>query len=123
MLTLIIILKNNNFMYNIFSILFKTIKKNKKKNPQTSYTSFLFKKGINFCLEKFKEEFLELIDAFKKKNKKNIIHESADLIYHLLILLEMKKINIKKVFEELKRRRKISGIQEKLNRTKNVRSK
>jgi phosphoribosyl-ATP pyrophosphohydrolase len=121
MLTLIIILKNNNFMSNIFSILFKTIKKNKKKNPQTSYTSFLFKKGINFCLEKFKEEFLELIDAFKKKNKKNIIHESADLIYHLLILLETKKINIKKVFEELKKRRRTSGIEEKLNRKKNVR--
>ena len=53
-------------------------------------------------------------------DNKNIIHESADLIYHLLILLEMKKINIKKVFEELKKRRRISGIQEKENRKKNV---
>jgi phosphoribosyl-ATP pyrophosphohydrolase len=110
-------------MSNIFLILLKTIKKNKKKIPKKSYTSFLFKKGINYSLKKINEEFFELIDAFKKKNKKNIIHETADLIYHLLILLEMKKINIKKVFEELKRRRKISGIQEKLNRTKNVRSK
>lgn len=107
-------------MSNIFLILLKTIKKNKKQKPKKSYTSFLFKKGINFCLQKLKEEFFELIFALKNKNKKNIIHETADLIYHLLILLEMKKINIKKVFEELKRRRKTSGIQEKLNRKKNV---
>ena len=108
-------------MSNIFSILFKTIKKNKNKEPKNSYTSFLFKKGKNFCLKKLKEEFLELLDALKKKNKKNVIHESADLFYHLLILLEMRKINVKKVFEELKRRRKISGIEEKLIRKKNVR--
>jgi phosphoribosyl-ATP pyrophosphohydrolase len=108
-------------MSNIFSILVKTIKKNKKKESKYSYTSFLFKKGTKFCLRKLKEEFFELVDAFKKNNKKNIIYESADLIYHLLILLEMKKINIKKVLEELKRRRRISGIQEKLNRKKNVR--
>jgi phosphoribosyl-ATP pyrophosphohydrolase len=108
-------------MYNIFSILVKTIKKNKKKKPKKSYTSFLFKKGINFCLKKFKEESVELLDAFKKKNRKSVIHESADLIFHLLILLEMRKINIKKVFEELKKRRKTSGIEEKLNRKKNVR--
>ena len=107
-------------MYNIFSILVKTIKKNKKKEPKKSYTSFLFKKGINFCLKKFKEESVELLDAFKKKNRKSVIHESADLIFHLLILLEMRKINIKKVFEELKKRRRISGIQEKENRKKNV---
>jgi phosphoribosyl-ATP pyrophosphohydrolase len=108
-------------MSNIFSVLVKTIKKNKKKEPQNSYTSFLFKKGKKFCLKKLKEESLELLAAFKNKNNKNIIHESADLIYHLLVLLEMKKINIQKVFEELKRRRKISGIQEKKSRKKNVR--
>jgi phosphoribosyl-ATP pyrophosphohydrolase len=108
-------------MSNIFSVLVKVIKKNKKKKLQNSYTSFLFKKGKNFCLKKLKEESLELLEAFKNKNNKNIIHESADLIYHLLILLEMKKINIKKVFEELKKRRKTSGIEEKLNRKKNVR--
>ena len=110
-------------MPNIFLNLYKTIKKNKKKNPKKSYTSFLFRKGVIFCLKKLKEEFFELFNALKNKNKKNIIHESADLIYHLLVLLEMKKINISKVLDELKRRRKISGIQEKKNRNKNVRSK
>ena len=108
-------------MSNIFSVLVKTIKNNKKKEPQNSYTAFLFKKGKNFSLKKLKEESLELIEAFKSRNNKNIIHESADLIYHLLILLEMRKINIKKVLEELKKRRRISGIQEKMNRKKNVR--
>ena len=107
-------------MSSIFSVLIKTIKRNKKRKPKNSYTSFLFKKGKNFCLKKFKEEAHELLEAFKNKNNKNIIHEVSDLIYHLLVLLEMKKININKVYEELKKRRRISGIQEKNSRKKNV---
>ena len=110
-------------MSNIFSVLVKVIKKNKKKKPQNSYTSFLFKKGKNFCLKKLKEESLELLEAFKNKNNKNIIHESADLIYHLLVVLEIRKINIKSIFDELQKRMKISGLEEKRRRRSNVRSK
>ncbi len=47
--------------------------------------------------------------------------KSADLLYHFLVLLEFKKISIGSVMRELKRRQKISGIQEKKNRKKNVR--
>ena len=101
--------------------LIKKIKKQKNKNPNISYTASLFKKGKNFCIKKFMEESRELASSAKYSNKKNIIHEAADLLYHFLVLLEYKKISMTSVMNELKRRQKISGIQEKKNRKKNVR--
>ena len=103
-------------MTKILENLIKKIKKQKFKNPKVSYTSSLFKKGKNFCIKKFKEESKEFIDAINKNNKKNSIHETADLIYHLLVLIEFKKINFNEVLKELKRREKFSGIEEKKNR-------
>jgi phosphoribosyl-ATP pyrophosphohydrolase len=110
-------------MFNDLKILLKVIKKNKYKNYKKSYTASLFKKGSNGCIKKFQEESGELVDAFKKNNKKNIIHETADMLYHLLVLLELKKIKIFDIMLEIRERRKISGIVEKKNRRKNVRSK
>jgi phosphoribosyl-ATP pyrophosphohydrolase len=97
--------------------LIKKIKKNKLKNPKISYTSFLIKKGHKYCLKKIQEETLEFISAVKNnKNKKYIVYEGADLIYHLLVVLELKKINFFKIIKELKRRTQFSGITEKKNR-------
>lgn len=97
--------------------LIKKIKKNKLKNPKISYTSFLIKKSHKYCLKKIQEETLEFISAVKNnKNKKYIVYEGADLIYHLLVVLELKKINFFKIIKELKRRTQFSGITEKKNR-------
>jgi phosphoribosyl-ATP pyrophosphohydrolase len=101
--------------------LIRIIKKNKNKNQRISYTASLFKKGKNFCIKKFMEEARELAASSKYSNKKNIVHEAADLLYHFLVLLEFKKISITSIMKELKRRQRISGIQEKKNRKKNVR--
>ena len=101
--------------------LIKIIKRNKKKNFKISYTATLFKKGKNFCIKKFMEEARELANSSKYSNKNNIVHEASDLLYHFLVLLEFKKISMTSVMKELKRRQKISGIQEKKNRKKNVR--
>ena len=108
-------------MFENLEQLTKKIKKQKNKNPNISYTASLFKKGKNFCIKKFMEESRELAASAKYSNKKNIIHEAADLLYHFLVLLEFKKISMTSVMNELKRRQKISGIQEKKNRKKNVR--
>ena len=108
-------------MFNDLNILLKTIKKNKYKNFKTSYTAALFKKGQKACIKKFREESLEFINSSKRNNKQNIIHEAADVLYHFLVLLEFKKIKIFKIMKEIRRRRKVSGIQEKKNRKKNVR--
>ena len=94
--------------------LVKTIKSRKENDVKSSYTSFLLSKGSDHCLNKLKEELGEFEDAMK--NKKNTIHESADVIYHLLVTLESAKINFDDIIKELKKREKASGFEEKRNR-------
>jgi phosphoribosyl-ATP pyrophosphohydrolase len=108
-------------MFKTLEELIKIIKKQKKNNSKISYTASLFKKGKNFCIKKFMEEARELAASSKYSNKKNVVHEASDLLYHFLVLLEFKKISITSIMKELKRRQRISGIQEKKNRKKNVR--
>ena len=91
--------------------LVKTIRVRKKSDIKSSYTSFLLSKGNDHCLNKLKEEVNELEDAIK--NKKNTIHETADVIYHLLVTLESAGINFDDIIKELKTREGISGFKEK----------
>jgi len=108
-------------MFRELSRLVKIIKKNKNKDSKISYTASLLKKGKVFYIKKFMEEARELAISSKYYNKKNIVHEASDLLYHFLVLLEFKKISIASIMKELKRRQKISGIQEMKARKKNVR--
>jgi len=94
--------------------LVKTIKSRKRNNVKSSYTSFLLSKGNDYCLNKLKEEVTELEDAIK--NKKNTVHETADVIYHLLVTLESAGINFDDIIKELKKREGTSGFEEKRNR-------
>ena len=94
--------------------LVKTIKSRKRNNVKSSYTSFLLSKGNDHCLNKLKEEVTELEDAIK--NKKNTVHETADVIYHLLVTLESAGINFDDIMTELKKREGTSGFEEKKNR-------
>ena len=94
--------------------LVKTIRSRKGNDVKSSYTSFLLSKGNDHCLNKLKEEVIELEDAIK--NKKNKVHESADVIYHLLVTLESAGINFDDIIKELKKREGMSGFKEKRNR-------
>ena len=94
--------------------LVKTIKSRKGNDVKSSYTSFLLSKGNDHCLNKLKEEVAELEDAIK--NEKNTVHETADVIYHLLVTLESAGINFDAIIAELKKREGISGFEEKRNR-------
>ena len=94
--------------------LVRTIKSRKGKNIKSSYTSFLLSKGDDYCLNKLKEEVAELENAIK--NKKNTVHETADVIYHLLVTLESAGINFDDIIKELKKREDTSGFEEKRNR-------
>ena len=94
--------------------LVKTIKSRKGNDVKLSYTSFLLSKGNDHCLNKLKEEVVELEDAIK--NKKNTVHETADVIYHLLVTLESADINFDDIIKELKKRENTSGFEEKRNR-------
>ena len=94
--------------------LIKTIKSRKGSDVKSSYTSFLLSKGSNHCLNKLKEEITELENAIK--DKKNTVHETADVIYHLLVTLESVGINFDDIMRELKKREGTSGFDEKRNR-------
>jgi len=101
-------------MTNILEDLVKIIKSRKQSDTSISYTSKILSGGLDKCIDKMDEEFLELKEALKKKE--NIIHESADLLYHFLISLESAGVNFKDVLDELENRKKQSGINEKKNR-------
>ena len=94
--------------------LVKTIREKKGSDIKSSYTSFLLSKGNDHCLNKLKEEVAELEDAIK--NKKNTVHETADVIYHLLVTLESAGVNFDDIVAELKKREGTSGFNEKRNR-------
>ena len=93
-----------------------TIRSRKGSNIDSSYTALLLSKGNDHCVSKLKEEVMELEDAIK--NKKNTVHETADVIYHLLVALESAGIKFNDVIEELEKRNDISGLEEKKNRLK-----
>ena len=77
------------------------IRDRKNSNPEKSYTSKLLNnKKIN--IEKVNEEVKELIQAIQNNN--NQVHEAADVLYHLLVLLEGSGIKIEDVMKELKKR-------------------
>jgi phosphoribosyl-ATP pyrophosphohydrolase len=91
--------------------LVRTIKSRKRNDVKLSYTSFLLSKGNEHCLNKLKEELAELENAIK--NNKNKVHETADVIYHLLVTLESAGIDFDDIIKELKKREGTSGFEEK----------
>ena len=95
--------------------LVKIIKKRKKSEIEKSYTKQLISSGLEKCIDKLQEEFDELKEALQN-DKSNVVHETADVIYHLLVSLEVANISFDDVLAELKKRKKLSGLEEKRNR-------
>ena len=87
--------------------LFNTIQKKAKSKEKKSYTRVLLKSGKNKIAQKVSEESSELIIDYLNGSKKRTIEEAADLIYHLLVLLYSKKIKLKDVIIELKKRNNV----------------
>lgn len=96
--------------------LFKTIKQRKTASPEKSYVASLYSKGKGKILEKIKEESSELIEAVEKGEKKEIVYETADLLFHSLVLLGAVDIDLEDILNELRRRQGVSGIEEKAGR-------
>lgn len=78
-----------------------TIKERKANPKEGSYTNYLFDKGIDKMLKKVGEETAEVIIASKNPDKSELIYETSDLIYHMLVLLEEKDVSLDEIFEEL----------------------
>ena len=90
-------------MFKTLEELIAIIRQRKGSSPEKSYTSKLLN-DKKLCIEKAKEEIEELIDAIEKNSNK--VHESADVLYHLMVLLEANDIKIEDVMDELKKRKK-----------------
>jgi len=86
--------------------LFQIIEDRKKEQPEGSYTVKLMTAGVNQILRKIGEETLEVIFAAKDEGDQRLVEESADLIYHLWVLLSYQGIRLDQVKEELAARHK-----------------
>lgn len=82
------------------------IKARKSEMPEGSYTSELFKSGINRIAQKVGEEAVELIIESKDNNRELLLNESADLLYHLLVLFTQKGYELSDVVKILENRHK-----------------
>lgn len=84
-----------------------TVIEDRRDNPKKgSYVSGLLEKGETEVIEKFEEEAGELSVAAKGDEKANTIHEAADVVFHLMVLLAANGIRLDEVMEELRRRRR-----------------
>jgi len=89
-------------MFKTLEELITVIRQRKVSEAKESYTKKLLN-DKKLSVEKVKEEIAELIDAIEKNSNK--VHESADVIYHLMVLLEANGIKIEDVMDELKKRK------------------
>ena len=78
----------------------------RKKSKKKTYTSDLLSQGIDRVSQKVGEEAIEVVIASNNKKKKQVIYESADLLFHLLVLWTKLNINKNDIAKELFRRKK-----------------
>lgn len=89
--------------------LYELIKSRQRERPEGSYTSYLFDQGLDKILKKVGEESAETIIAAKNDDPKQLVSETADLLYHLLVMLVAREVNLSDVRDELAQRRKPGG--------------
>lgn len=97
--------------------LFDTIQSRKTASPDSSWTAKLLSKGPEKCAEKFGEEAIEAIIEAVKGDKDRLTSEAADVLYHLLVMIASRDVELSDVLDELDRRQGQSGLQEKKSRT------
>ena len=90
----------------VVDFLYDLILSRKEEMPEGSYTTYLFEEGIDKILKKVGEESAEVIIASKNEPDDELIYESADLVYHMLVLLAERGITPDQIRAELKKRHK-----------------
>lgn len=87
-----------------------------ESTDETSYTRKLAGKGVGKCAQKLGEEAVEAVIAAVQKDRKELTSEAADLLYHLLVVLNISDVPLKDVMAELASRTGQSGLEEKASR-------
>ena len=77
-----------------------------KEKPKGSYTAELAERGVEHISRKLVEESVEVVIEVLRHNKVGVVRETADLIYHLLVLLAVEGVKLSEVVSELKSRRR-----------------
>ena len=99
--------------------LMEVVLSRRTESPDRSYTARLLRDGVSVIAGKVLEEAEEVAEAAGEPGeggKRHLIHEAADLTYHLLVLLAARDLSLRDVEDELQRRFGISGLKEKAQR-------
>ena len=103
---------------DVLSELAQTLESRKNASPDSSYVASLYDKGLDEILKKIGEEATEVVIAAKSGEKTAIIHETADLWFHTLVMLAQQGLSPDDILSELGRRFGMSGLEEKASRKK-----
>ena len=95
-----------------------TIRARRSETGEHSYTRKLLDGGAQRCAKKFGEEAAELVIATVAQDEQAVVAEAADVLYHLLVLLECRGVGLEQVTAELARRQGTSGHAEKAARSR-----
>lgn len=101
---------------DILAALASEVARKRHAPPAESYTAKLISHGVEKCAKKFGEEAVELAIAAVSSNTKQVTAEAADLLYHLLVVLEARGVALSDVMAELERRQGVGGLAEKAAR-------
>ena len=105
-----------SFDASILDRLYKVIESRKGADPSKSNTARLFAKGTEKIAQKLGEEAVETVIEGVRGKKRELAAESADLLYHLLVLWADRDLKPAEVWEQLAEREGLSGVEEKKNR-------
>jgi phosphoribosyl-ATP pyrophosphohydrolase len=94
----------------------RVLEARKQAAPDSSYVAGLYAKGLDAILKKVGEEATETVVAAKNGDPKQLVHETADLWFHCLVMLAHQGLGPEAVLAELERRFGVSGIEEKAGR-------
>lgn len=104
-------------MSEVLNQLAAVLEARKQSDPESSYVSHLYHRGLDTILKKVGEEATETVIAAKGGDREQVIYEMADLWFHSMVLLSQQEISHDEVLQELERRFGLSGHEEKASRS------
>ena len=110
--------QTSSLQMEVLEALSQVIESRKGADAESSYVASLFSKGLDSVTEKITEEAQETVQAANERNRDQVIYETADLWFHSMVLLAVFDLTFKDILKELERRFGISGLEEKMLRTR-----
>lgn len=103
-------------MDDVLRQLTEILEQRKQADPDSSYVASLYAKGMDAILKKVGEESAETIIAAKNDSDQDLVYETADLLFHIMVMLSARDLEYTAVLDELGRRFGLSGLEEKASR-------